>query len=50
MVANSNLKTKLQLDYPFKIFLENNRNFYDFPLKSAHFLKYQLSGLSNCKF
>ena len=37
MSLNSNLKTKLQLDYPFKKDLKKNRNFNDFSIKSAHF-------------
>ena len=37
IISNSNLETKLELDYPFKKYLENNRNFYDFSLKSTHF-------------
>ena len=47
MSLNSNLKSKLLLDYPLKKYLENNRNFYDFSLKLAHFFNYQLN---NCHF
>ena len=34
------LKMKLQLNYPFKKIFNNNRNFYDFSLKLAHFFRY----------
>ena len=51
MSLNSNLKTKLQLDYPLRKKFKNNRNFSDFSLKSAHFFKCQFNGLlSNRNF